>query len=381
MKVNLKQLNLHPKILFLLHLPPPVQGSSTVGINIKNSVFINKAFECYYINLVASKDVAEEGKINFRKIFDFLRTFIRVFLSLVKNRPQLCYLALTSTGSAFYRDLLLVALLRLFHVKRVYHMHNKGVSLHQGKTINQICYRYLFNHAEVIILSKYLYFDIKNFVPESKVHVCHNGISHQGNKEYKFEGLNNSEGSIVRILFLSNLIESKGIFILLEALALLKQKKINFKCVFIGGEKDVTVSILEERKNKLGLNSHIFYLGKKYGKEKELAFLEADILALPTYYSNECFPLTLLEAMSYSLPIVSTFEGGIPDIVEDTVTGFLVKQKSVKPLADKLELLIKDSNLRQQMGIAGRKKYEQAFTLEKFEHKLVEILQQVIKNG
>jgi glycosyltransferase involved in cell wall biosynthesis len=82
--------------------------------------------------------------------------------------------------------------------------------------------------------------------------------------------------------------------------------------------------------------------------------------------------------MQYSIPVVSTFEGAIPDLVEDGVNGFLVPQKDSLALANKLETLIKDLNLRNKMGLAGRAKYEADFTLGKFEKNLTAILGEVI---
>jgi glycosyltransferase involved in cell wall biosynthesis len=90
--------------------------------------------------------------------------------------------------------------------------------------------------------------------------------------------------------------------------------------------------------------------------------------------------LVNLEAMQFSLPIVTTFEGGIPDVVDNEVTGFLVPQKNIDILAEKLEILIQNPDLRQQMGEAGRKRYEEKFTLDKFERRMVEILGEVISD-
>ena len=105
--------------------------------------------------------------------------------------------------------------------------------------------------------------------------------------------------------------------------------------------------------------------------------MKSDIFVLPTY--NDCFPLVLLEAMSFSLPIISTFEGGIPDIVNDELTGYLVQQRDSVALAEKIELLIQNPDLRKKMGIAGRKIFLQKFTLDKFENRLISILQPVIQ--
>jgi glycosyltransferase involved in cell wall biosynthesis len=81
--------------------------------------------------------------------------------------------------------------------------------------------------------------------------------------------------------------------------------------------------------------------------------------------------------MSYFLPIVSCPEGGIPDQVDESVSGFLVPQRDVERLADRLEQLIKDEPLRTRMGIAGRERYVAKFTDHAFEARLVAILQSV----
>jgi glycosyltransferase involved in cell wall biosynthesis len=382
-------------ILFLLHIPPPVHGSSVVGQIIKDSRLINSKFKCSYINLLASQNVAESGTINIKKLLGFAVTLYKVLVTLSQKPPNLCYLALTTTGAAFFKDLLLVALLKLFRIKRIYHLHNRGISLHQNKAIYRICYKFVFKNAEVILLSRRLYSDIQSFVPKTNIHICPNGIpfpiqnSEINEMQPKLQikpsrepGIIKEQGKdsnrIVQILFLSNLIESKGVYNLLEACALLKKKEISFECIFIGGESDISASQFKDRVNQLELNRYVYYQGRKLGKEKEQAYLNADIFVFPTFYSNECFPLVLLEAMSYSLPVISTFEGGIQDIVEDGHTGFLVTQKDVEALANQLENLIKNPRMREQMGMAGRKKYEKEFTLDRFENRLKEILQQVV---
>lgn len=376
-------------ILFLLHIPPPTHGSSVVGMTIKESAIINNNFNCKYINLLASKNVADAGIVNADKIWFFLGSLVKVFGAIIQNRPILCYVALTTTGAAFFRDVFFVTLLNFFKIDHIYHLHNKGVSLHKNKNIYRLCYKYVFRNAEVILLSKRLYPDIEAFVPESKIHICPNGIANEGlNSNQKISRHKPPQHSVkpqvskktIQILFLSNLLEAKGVYILLEACKILKNRNINFHCNFVGGEGDINEQQFLNKTKDLNLSGFVDYRGKKYGLEKEDTYNHADIFALPTFYSNECFPLVLIEAMQHSLPIVTTFEGGIPDIVEDEVTGFLVAQRNVEILAQKLELLIQNSTLRHQMGAAGRKKYEKEYSLEIFENRLKEILEKVIKS-
>ncbi|MDP4238374.1 MAG: glycosyltransferase family 4 protein [Bacteroidota bacterium] len=361
-------------ILFILHLPPPVHGSSIVGQTIKNSTLINSSLDCRYISYLISSTIDEIGKMSFLKIYRFLIVWSRLLVEIIKHKPEVCYLTLTSRGAAFYKDVLLVATLRFFRIKRVYHLHNKGVSQNNSKKLNNILYRYVFNDADIILLSNQLYHDIEAYVPQSRVHICPNGIEDTSGN---FKPRLFPKERPVKILFLSNLIESKGVFVLIDACSILRQKGINFECDFIGAEGNLNAAQFNERVRQNQLSTKVRFLGKKYGKEKQEAFADAEIFAFPTYYSNECFPLVLLEAMCDSLPVVTTFEGGIQDIVEDGMTGFLVPQKNAEVLAEKLEALIKNSELRQLMGKAGRQKYENEFTLNKFEHRMKEILEQI----
>ena len=82
--------------------------------------------------------------------------------------------------------------------------------------------------------------------------------------------------------------------------------------------------------------------------------------------------------MSQGLPVVSTTEGAIQEIVQDGVTGYLVPQKDAHALADSLTMLLKDPNLRKQMGEAGRIRYLKYFTKEVFEANLIAIFERCL---
>lgn len=363
------------KILFVLHLPPPIHGSSMIGEYIKNSKTINKEFDCKYVNLGTSASIDEIGKKKIAKIYRFARIWVSILCQLIRFRPELCYFAITAKGHAFYKDASIAFLLKIFGVKLVYHFHNKGVSTRQNIQFDNLLYQIIFKNSEVILLSKHLYPDIQKYVSKNNIHYCPNGIPDAAeiNSVYFLK----EEKSNVNILFLSNLIKSKGVFVLLEACKLLKTKKVSFHCTFVGGIGDVSEVQFKTKVEKLNIESCVTYLGKRYGSKKEEELIGADIFALPTYYHNECLPLVLIEAMQYNLPIVSTFEGAIPDLVEDGITGFLVPQNNVKILSEKLEVLIKSNEIRVKMGHAGREKYEKEFTLKTFENKLTSILSSV----
>lgn len=365
------------KILFILHLPAPIHGAAMVGKFIKESKIVNSIFCADYINLSTTTNLINLRKGGAKKLLSVLKIQYKVLKALINKQYDLFYITLTATGPGFYKDLFVVALLKLFRKRIIYHFHNKGISTRQQNKLDNLLYRFAFNNTKSILLSPYLYFDIKKYVSKKDVFFCANGIPDI--KKYLGEEPEHLYKPC-KLLFLSNMMGEKGIIILLRACQLLKAKGLKFECHFVGAWTDISQKVFDEITLDMGITDCSFAHGKKYNEEKSEFFLGSDIFVFPTFYHNEAFPLVILEAMQFELPVISTFEGGIPDIVVDGETGFLVPQKDAEALAYKIEVLIQNPTLRVQMGKHGRKRYEALFTLEKFEENLVSILHKVTAN-
>ena len=200
---------------------------------------------------------------------------------------------------------------------------------------------------------------------------------HRSEAQFSSSLSSSLEPSVPRLLFLSNLIESKGIYVLLEACRMLKEEGIVFQCDYVGGESKLISG--ESFRNAIaerGLTDCVTYHGPQYGAAKDRFFRGADIFVQPTF--DDCFPLTLVEAMQYRLPIVSTDVGAIPDIVTDGVNGFVCPQRDVDALAVALRKLIGDRQLRVAMGQRGYELYRERMTLEVFEGNFTEILKSLV---
>ncbi len=361
------------RILFILHYPPPVHGPAIIGSYIKESKTINTSYECSYLNLGISQSIEEIGRRGLRKLSRYLSLIREVRKQISVFCPDLIYLTPNSKGAGFYKDAFIIFFAKRSGKKVIYHFHNKGVSLRQDRFFDNLLYRFVFRNVDVILLSKLLYPDVQKYVPENRVHYCPNGIPEMKGERRKEK--RESDNSAAKILFLSNLIRSKGVLVLIEACKILVERNINFHCTIAGGEAELTIRDVQKITTEKGLNSLISITGEVNGNEKMKLMSSADIFVHPSF--NDCLPLVLLEAMQYSLPVVSTFEGAIPDVVEDRVTGFLVPHKDAVALTDKLEILLKETEMRSKMGRAGRVRYEQKFILDKFEERLKEILEEV----
>lgn len=368
------------RILCIGTLPPPIHGSAVVSQQIKDSIIINESFDCDWINLGTSRTMDEIGKNNPVKIFRLFYSLLKEFWFLLTKRYALCYLAITCHGSGFLKDSPFVLMCKLFRKKIIIHQHNKGMANDLGRWpyrwLLQLCYR----NSKVILLSWYLYPDIEKVVKKEDVYICPNGISIQEFKNLRVRS-NNNNNKIPRLLFLSNLIKSKGVFVLLDALKILKEQGVTFICDFVGGEsKDINSKRFLKEVEERGLNDMAFYHGKKYGEEKDSFFNQADFFVFPT--QNDCFPLVLLEAMSFHLPIITSDIGGIPDIVEDGVTGVVIKEQQKNRIEEKLaatiKTLIENPVLREQMGENGWQRLNNLYKTEIFERQLLSIFNGVI---
>lgn len=151
----------------------------------------------------------------------------------------------------------------------------------------------------------------------------------------------NGPESRLRILFLSNMIESKGYLDLLEALIHLKRSGTPFRARFAGRwlkkeDEDAFNNALSYNQ----LTADVSHLGPVNDRKKVKALhLWADVFVLPTYYPTEAQPLVLLEAMNAGTPVVATAHSGIPEMIKNGKEGILVPKKSPEAIATALEKL------------------------------------------
>ena len=359
------------KILFILHLPPPIHGAAMMGKYIQESELVNSSFDCFCINLATAGSLSDIGHISLKKLLKYFFLLKHISHVVREIRPELVYITPNAGGKAFFKDFIVVQMLKSMGCKVIAHYHNKGVSVYQSKWVYNFFYKRFFSNLKVILLAENLYKDIAKYVKREDVYICPNGIPSSCKEEMEARRNN----VIPHLLFLSNLLISKGVIVLLDALKILKEKEYTFVCQFIGGETaEINAVQFFEEVNKRELSDLVTYVGRKVREEKEAFFRQADIFVFPTYY--ETFGLVNLEAMEYKLPVISTNEGGIPDIVKDGENGLICEKQNPVSLADCIAKLLDDEELRVKMGNAGYDKFCREFTLQQFEHRMLDILSQ-----
>lgn len=186
-----------------------------------------------------------------------------------------------------------------------------------------------------------------------------------------------------QVLFLSRVERAKGLWELLKAYSILKRRNVCCGLTIAGDGPDLEA--LKSHAVKLGLDE-VSFPGFLNGDAKIACFQSAAIFCFPSH--SEGMPLAVLEAMAMGLSVVATPAGGLADILQDGVQGFLVpllppdahaSRVSPEALADQIEKLILKPELRLKMGDANREEASQRFAPEVVAKKLEGIYREVLR--
>jgi colanic acid/amylovoran biosynthesis glycosyltransferase len=184
-------------------------------------------------------------------------------------------------------------------------------------------------------------------------------------------------GGLVNILSVGRLVEEKGYDYAIAAIKMLihRNPKRQIKYSIIGaGPMALHLNrlILEHQ-----LENTVYLLGSKYGSELKKYFCEADVFLMSSI--TETGLIVTLEASSFGLPVIATDVGRVTQQIIDGVTGFIVKPKSARNLARKLEILSGDEKMRKSFGLAGKKFVEEFYDSEKLNERLRSLIERECK--
>jgi glycosyltransferase involved in cell wall biosynthesis len=181
------------------------------------------------------------------------------------------------------------------------------------------------------------------------------------------------------ILFVGRLTEDKGLADLIDALRLLKISGMRFRALIVGtGDQEAD---LERRVAEAGLGDDVTFVGGVSSDGLPEYYNTADVFVGPSIVGprgwQEAVGLVFVEALSTGLPVISTRTGGIPDVVQDGVTGFLVDQRSPEQIADRLRRLHEDRAVLARMGERARDTVEQRFSWTTVTRRYLDVFEKV----
>jgi len=223
------------------------------------------------------------------------------------------------------------------------------------------------NSTSILPICKYLENKVKEHFPEKKTDVLYQGID--PSNWYYQKGLNLKHPCV-------GLLQNADIFEKAKELEILPKvleafPKVMFYWVGDGPYKESILPTLEKYEN-------FQWIGKLEYPEKVRQFLsEIDIYALIT--GIDMSPLTLLEAQLMKKPVIATNVGGIPELMRNNVTGFLIEKGNYLDLTDKISTLLDNKTKQKSMGEEGRKFVEQNFSWEIITEKFLRIMNRYVE--
>lgn len=254
-----------------------------------------------------------------------------------------------ASGKSFVRKRLIMKWAKLLGRKTVFHCHGGEFKSYVAKTGEKKVLDVLRGYDAIVGLSqKWVnYFNgdlgLMNVIKVNNVVEPVQGVV--SNSKYTGK---------IKMLFLGTICNNKGIFDLLNVIAIHKTELDGKIKLFIGGNGEVERLKSFILQNKLG--AVVEYVGWVTGDDKKQLFNNCDIIMLPSYI--EGLPIVLLEAMANGKPSVTTNVGGIPEIIENEVNGIVHNPGDKEAIYSAIKLFIDNPQLIKEYGAEGLKKVE-----------------------
>ncbi len=350
-------------VLVMGQVPPPMNGQSLMISEFLAGSY--PGFELVHIPMRFSASTAEIGVAGFskvRKLFEIVWEIYRV-----QRRTRATVLYYPPAGPNLVpvvRDIIILGLCRRLFRQTVFHFHAAGLAeiLPRLSWPLRRLFRVAYQRPDLAI------FTTDATSREAQVLEARaKAIVPCGTRDHS-RGLRPIGQSQVlpQILFAGILCEGKGLLTLLRACSLLHQRGVGFRLVCMGAfESAAFEAAVRALLRSSGIESLVEFPGTVVGDAKTEQFEQTDIFCFPSHYTSESFGVVLIEAMSFSLPIVATRWRGIPEVTGEG-GSILVDIQAPEQLADALSQLIESKELRRTMGSRNRERYLERFTIEAY---------------
>ena len=309
-----------------------------------------------------------------KKVMKAYRQFNRLLNS--DNRPELVHMH-TSFGPSFYRSVLFINKAASAGIPIVNHIHGadfdefyRNASENKKKKIRKIYGKC----DEIVTLSDEWKDMIAETTDADKIHVICNYSMPQAKEE--IEHIAEKRYNDHQVLFLGEIGKRKGAYDLPDIITAVCEKDPNVEFV-IAGEGSAKEDV--QRLIQKSYIDNVRFPGWVRGAEKKKLLMESSVYFLPSY--QEGMPMSILDAMGYGLPVVSTDIGGIPQIVrnsDDGENGILCRPGDKDAMADALLSYLTDEKLQHAAGVKSLEIVKNEYSLEKHIDKIEDVYSKLL---
>ncbi len=361
-----------PRVLMVgAHLTKTLGGISTLLADLLRSPLASE-FDFYHI----ASQADEYGRLG--KIGLALAALLRFLIALVRWQPHLVYVHIGGNAS-LYRKVPFLVLARLMRKRLLAHFHAGDFEFYfarQNWLGRRLILCGLRQPHGLIAVSQYLGELLGRLLPQTPIAVVPNAIktglfARDAETRDSSSAQPDSTTQVVHLLFIGAMGRLKGERDLIAALSRVVSVAPQFRLSMLGHGAQPIFQLCQ----RAGLLPFIEHLGPVPLEQRIAFFKRASIFILPTY--AEGMPVAVLEAMAAALPVIATRVGGIPELIEDGVEGYLIEPGDVDALSRRIIQLINHPEQRQSMGARAQAKAQQ-FDWEKILQQLGAQLRQAI---
>jgi glycosyltransferase involved in cell wall biosynthesis len=365
-----------PRLLVFGYLPPPIYGPAITYQALLRSSFPER-FDVSFVDLTVVRDYRELEVFRWRKLALLARQIAEEFYHLASQRFDFVFYPVSLNRNAFLKDTLFLAMARAFGVPTVLYGHGNGLPEFREKSprwLQRLMDWVLRGAAAATVPGKSLRSNFLGHLREDQVFAVPNGIEVPN----VLPTVRKPPGRFT-VLYLGNLVREKGVFVVLDAISLVRQRCPEAHFTFAGAwwsERDGLEAdrLVRER----GLSSCVEFTGTVTDSRKWEIVAQSDVLVFPTYFRYETLGQVLLEAMGAGLPVITTRRAAIPEVVEDGINGLFVAEQDAGDLAGKILTLAVDPVLRARIGEANRQKYANFYTIEHYGQRMAAVFDELL---
>jgi len=219
-------------------------------------------------------------------------------------------------------------------------------------------------------------------VPEEKIAIIPNGIDLSEYANLPPKGAFKRKFGIPEekkiILYLGRIHKIKGIDFLIKAYAyLINDMHCKDVLLVIAGPDDGYLKEAKSLTSALGISKHVLFTGPLYGSDKLEAYVDSDVVVLPSRY--ETFPMSVLEAYACGKPVIASKVGGLVDLIINGETGLLFEAGNIKRLTRSIFNLINGNDVAKEMSLKGKNFVRENFTVEEVVERLEKVYQELLE--
>ncbi|MFH2117476.1 MAG: glycosyltransferase family 4 protein [Bacillota bacterium] len=362
---------------------PPMGGDAKAIKTLVDSNMYKHIFNTELLN-ISDGTMRSSGRksLTWGKIKKILQLRRNLKKLIKKEDITIFYLTIAQSKLGSLRDIIFLKTIldnKSKESKIIIHLHGGGFKNHYlslSKIYKNIIKKYFLQIDTAIVLSESLVSMFEDIIPLKKIKIVQNCVDNQfllNEKEFNYKLENITKKDLFNILYLSNMIKSKGYFDVLMAAKLLKENK-NIMFCFAGGfpnqaDENEFLEFIDEE----NLTENVKYVGVIDGIEKLELLKASDIFTLPTSFPPEGQPISILEAMNAGMPIITTNQGGIGDIIKTGENGYIIKPNNPNMIASCILQLIEKRDLFKQISINNRNNIMQMHSEEFYVKSMLDV--------